>query len=264
MFKFSENYNYLMPAHFGGYEGQPQATTYHDVTSIMVSYETDRKMLEAYIPEPFEITEPVVMISYAINRAVDWMAGGSYKLIGVTVPVAYNHAQVHLEGGYALVVWESKTTPILPGREITGIPKIFADIEDHHETGDRLFTHASYEGAHFLRMQLQKPRQMSPEELTIVNQMMGSYNWFGWRYIPNIGKPGAALSHATVFPQEFVIREAYSGEGKVKWNPLTFEQNPMQSHIIQALSGLPVKEYRECLMTRGENVLRSDIARQLP
>lgn len=264
MFKFSENTNYMMPAHFGGYEGNPLATTYHDVTSIMVSYETDRQMLEAYVPETFEVTEPVVMISYAMNRRVDWMAGGNYKLIGVTVPVAYSHTGERLEGGYALVVWESKTTPILPGREITGIPKIFADIEDHHEAGDRLFTQASYEGADFLYLQLQKTKQMSPEELAFVNQTMGSFNWFGWRYIPNIGKPGAALSHATVFPQEFVVREARAGEGNITWNPLTFEQNPAQAHIIHALSRFPVKNYRDCLMTRGSNVLRSDLARELP
>ena len=38
MFKFSEEFNYLMPAHFGGYAGQPQPATYHDVTSIIVTY----------------------------------------------------------------------------------------------------------------------------------------------------------------------------------------------------------------------------------
>lgn len=40
MFKFSENFNYAMPAHFGGYEGQPKSATYHDVTMIKITYET--------------------------------------------------------------------------------------------------------------------------------------------------------------------------------------------------------------------------------
>jgi acetoacetate decarboxylase len=264
VFKFSENHNYLMPAHFGGYEGQPQSTTYHDVTSIVVTYETDRAMLEQYVPEAFEVMEPVLAISYAVNRCVDWMSGGSYNLIGVTVPVAYTHGRERLEGGFALVVWENKTTPILPGREITGIPKIFANIEEHHQLGDKLFTNASYDGAAFLSLELQKTKQMSPEELTFTNQTFGKYNWFGWRYIPNLGKPGAALSHATLYPQEFVIKEAWVGQGQVHWQALMVEQNATQAHIIFALSQLPIRAYRECWMTRGSNILRNDIARQLP
>jgi len=264
MFKFSENSNYLMPAHFGGYEGQPQSTTYHDVTSIVVTYETDRQMLEQYVPDAFEVTQPVLAISYAVNRRVDWMSGGSYNLIGVTVPVAYTRGEERLEGGYALVVWENKTTPILPGREITGIPKIFADIEDHHQLGDKLFTNASYEGRTFLSLELERTKQASPEELAFMNQTLGKYNWFAWRYIPNIGKPGAALSHATLYPQEFLFAEAWTGEGRVDWRALTLQQHSTQAHIIYALSQLPIKAYGPCWMTRGSNILRNDIARQLP
>ncbi len=41
---------------------------------------------------------------------------------------------------------DDKTAPILNGREQSGMPKIFADIEDHHQLGDGLRTNASYEG----------------------------------------------------------------------------------------------------------------------
>ena len=67
MFKFSEDCNYLMPAHFGGYPEQPQPATYHDVTSIAVAYETDLEMLAAFIPEPFEVTQPVLTIQYSMS-----------------------------------------------------------------------------------------------------------------------------------------------------------------------------------------------------
>jgi acetoacetate decarboxylase len=82
MFKFSEESNYMMPAHFGGWPGRPQAATYHDVTSIAVSYETDPGMLTAFIPEPFEMTESALSIQYSMCRRVDWMGGGGYNLIG--------------------------------------------------------------------------------------------------------------------------------------------------------------------------------------
>lgn len=130
------------------------------------------------------------------------------------------------------------------------MPKIFANIEDHHQLGDRLFTNASYEGATFLRMDFQKIGTMTAEEVSALNQQSGKLNWFGWRYIPNTGRPGAALSHATLYPREFVYTAGWRGNGKVRWEVLTPEQHPTQAHIINALSQLPIRSYQECMMTQ--------------
>ncbi len=262
MFKFSEDSNYMMPAHFGGYRGQPQAAAYHDVTSIAAAYETDSEILAAFIPKPFEITQPVLSIQYSMCRRVDWMAGGGYNLITVGVPTAYADGRKRIEGLYVLVIWENRTAPILAGREQTGMPKIFADIEDHRQLGDRLLANASYEGWTFLRLDFRQAKQMSPDELTQLNQRSGSVNAFGWRYIPNIGRPGAALSHATLFPQEFVYTAAWQGEGRIHWEALGPEQYQYYP-ITRALSQLPVKAYRDCQMTMGSTVLRNDLAREL-
>ena len=264
MFKFSQNSSYSMPAHFGGTVGPLRPWTYSDVTAIVMSYETDPELLAQYVPEGFEITRPIVAIQYAMNRGVEWMAGGSYNLIAVNVPVSYARAGERIEGWYALVVWENKTCPILGGREQTGMPKVFANIEDHHQLGDRLFTTASYEGSAFLRLEFQKIRPMTSDELSAINQQQGKLNWFGWRYIPNVGRPGAALSHATLYPVEFGFSAGWLGKGTVHWHVLTPEQHPVQAHIIDALSRLPIKAYRDCTMTTGSEILRVDIARELP
>jgi hypothetical protein len=264
MFKFSEVSNYLMPAHFGGYEGQPPAVTYPDVTSINITYETDSGMLAHYIPEGFELTQPVVTILYAASRGLEWLGGGAYNLIAVNAPVAYTAGRDRLEGVYALVLWENKTAPILTGREQSGMPKIFADIQDLHQLGERLFTNASDEGSAFLRMDIRKTKAMAPEEVTNLNQQWASLNWFGWRYIPNIGRPGAALSHATLFPQEFAFTQAWWGEGRVHWEAPLPEECPPQARIIEALSQLPIQAYRNCWTAQGSLVMRNDLARQLP
>jgi len=263
-----------MPAHFGpykehlcGYEGAPIAATYRDVSMIVVTYETEWQALERYIPEPFEVKEPVISVSFNMNQNVEWMAGGTYKLVAVDVPVIYDYAGQHLEGSFSLVVWESKATPCYPGREVMGIPKIFADIEDFHHLGERMFSHASYEGVSFLEIEALKKRKLSADEVAAVNQDMekAPFNWFGWRYIPNIGKPGAALSHATLFPQEIIFSDLYECEGKISWNAVTHEQNPTQAHIINALGRLPIKASRACYVSiGGTSHLRSDLARQLP
>lgn len=92
------------------------------------------------------------------------------------------------------------------------MPKIFANIEDHHQLGDRLFTNASYEGATFLRMDFQKIGTMTAEEVSALNQQSGKLNWFGWRYIPNTGRPGAALSHATLLSDRIRLYGRLAGK----------------------------------------------------
>jgi acetoacetate decarboxylase len=57
-----------MPAHFGGFE--QSKLYYNDATAIVISYETDREMLEQYIPEGFELIEPVIQIGYIMCRGV--------------------------------------------------------------------------------------------------------------------------------------------------------------------------------------------------
>lgn len=262
MFRFSESTTYVMPAHFGGsFEGPPPASTYHDVTNITVRYETDPSMLARYVPEAFELAQPLVVVQYGACRGVDWLAGGGYDLVTVATPVV--HARERVAGMFALVVWENKTDPILSGREFTGIPKIFADIEDHHQLGDTLFTTVSREGSTFLRIEARRTRALAAEELSALNQESAHANLLGWRYIPNVGRPGAALSHAIVFPHEIVHRAAWLAEGSVRWEALPPEQHPTQAHIVRALRELPVQAYRNCMVTHCSTVLRSDLARQL-
>lgn len=263
MFTFSDSANYQMPAHFGGREGQPLPQTYHDVTTIMVDYETDAEPLSMFLPGCFELLRPVVTIAYAMNRRVDWLAGGGYNVVGVNVPVRYSSGAERIDGAYALVLWENRTCPILGGREQTGIPKIFADILDCHQYGEEFFSSASYEGTTFLRLQFERGRPLDARELEALNQGSGRLNWFGWRYIPNIGRPGAALSHPTLYPIDIVTTEAWQGTGSVEWHEVTSQQNPVQSHIIGPLARLPMKRWRGSMLTRGRQVLRVDGARQL-
>ncbi len=265
MFRFSEESTYMMPAHFGAmHEGQPRAATYPDITLIITTYETEPGLLAHYIPEGFELTQSVVTIMYDMNRGVEWLGGSAYNVITVLAPVAYPHGRDRLEGLYALVLWENKADPILRGREQSGLPKIFADVQDLHQLGERLFTNASYEGSAFLRMDVRKTQAMAPEELTTLNQQWASLNVFGWRYIPNIGRPGAALSHATLYPLDFAFTQAWRAEGRVQWGPPLPEQHPTQAHIIEALSQLPIQAYRDGIMAQGSVVMRNDLARQLP
>lgn len=66
--------NYSMPAHSGGIVGRVRSWTYADVTSILVVYETDLGQLAEHVPVAFETTQPIPVLSYAMNRGVEWIA----------------------------------------------------------------------------------------------------------------------------------------------------------------------------------------------
>ena len=261
MFKFDDNKCYKMPAHFGGSEYAAVGTRYHDTVTMMITYTTERSMLEAYIPDAFELVRPELSIGFTESRQIDWLAGSSYNLVAVTAPVRFDGKRDHVEAPYVLVIWENLTTPILSGREETGFPKIYADIEDMHVFAGVYSTTVSYEGNTFLRLAFSDAAAVSAEEIA----RMGTLQMDGivWRYIPKVGGPGADLSQPILFPQECEVARAWTGTGKVEWTKLTWEQNPAQAHIIRALADLPVLEMKPAMMQEGALVLSSPRARVL-
>jgi hypothetical protein len=149
MFEFDPIARYMMPAHFGVPVLKQQPTGwYRDVTTMNVQYLTDRKQLQALLPTPFRVAdEALVTVTYACSKKVDWLAGRGYNLISVNAAVVFEGDQEVLEGSFALVVWENLADPILSGREMTGIPKIFADIDDHTVSDGEWHCRASHFGS---------------------------------------------------------------------------------------------------------------------
>ena len=76
-----------------------------------------------------------------------------------------------------------------------------------------------------------------------------------WRYMPAVGGFGQALNEATTYPSENVIEEAWVGEGSAAWQHLTWEQNPTQFHIVNALADLPVLSWLPATVARGSTNL---------
>lgn len=200
MFKFEDHKCYQMPAHFGGWDYDPTGTIYRDMVSVNYTCTTDGDRLADYLPEGFELLRPELLISYAQCREIEWMAGSSYNLIEVGVPARFQGQHDRVDGQFALVVWENKTAPILGGREQTGIPKIYADIEDLHKIQQNYFTNASFEGNTFLRLEMMGAQPVDEPQLAEIKALSAEKACFGWRYIPKVGGPGADLSQPILFP----------------------------------------------------------------
>jgi acetoacetate decarboxylase len=255
MFRIQDNLDYNMPVHFGGVQLVPGMVAIQRATALIIGYETDRAELERYIPAEFELRNPEVQVMFSAFRQIEWLAGSRYNLINVSSPVRFQGKRDQIEGDYTLVTWENKTEPILRGREQTGIPKIFADIEDLHVVGSSFGTTASYEGSTFLTMHFQASGPVTGRDLDRMKASLGSLNTLGWRYIPKINGPGADLSQFILFPQRMEVETVQAGRGTLEWTELTWLQHPTQNHIINSLAALPIRKLTQAVLVEGKVIL---------
>ncbi len=246
-----------MPPHFGGDVFDTSQRARQKATMLSMTFETDRAELERYIPEELELLAPEVQVSLNQLTEINWLAGGHYNLVGVTAPVRFTGDGDRIDAMYDLVVWENRTAPILTGREQTGVPKIFADIEDLHILRPHFATSVSYEGNTFLEMAFEAGSPLAGKDLEQAKLLFKSLDSIGWRYIPKVGAPGADLSHFILFPQAMEVESVYPGKGTLMWTELSVMQNPRQHHIIRALASLPVKKMMPAIMAEGEIILHA-------
>lgn len=87
---------------------------------FIVSYRTDPDLLRAVVPEPLEMTDPVV--HYEFIRMPDSTGFGNYTESGQVIPVTYQGRP----GNYTHSMFLDDHPPLAGGREIWGFPKKLA------------------------------------------------------------------------------------------------------------------------------------------
>ena len=259
MFSLDPSATYLMPAHFGPrYTGEKSSGWYRDVTVLAVPFRTERASLERLLPPGFEVADDaVVTVYYACNKNIDWLAGHGYNMVGVNARSVFLGADSPLEGNYSLVIWENLADPILVGREVQGIPKLYADIPEHLIEEGVWRCSASHFGNKIVDLCAHDFVEVPTEQVAAARQAQeGKEHPLTWRYIPAVGGYGPpSVSEAVTFPSENIYSSVMVGEGTVSWNNLTWEDNPTQFHIVNTLEQLPVLEYLPAIVTRGSTNL---------
>ncbi len=87
---------------------------------IIITYETDMDALRAVVPEPLQISAPLV--KYEFIRMPDSTGFGNYTESGQVIPVTLDG----VAGGYVHSMYLDDDAPIAGGREIWGFPKKLA------------------------------------------------------------------------------------------------------------------------------------------
>jgi acetoacetate decarboxylase len=87
---------------------------------FIVTYRTDREALEAVVPAPLEVVDPIVKFEFI--RMPDSTGFGDFTESGQVIPVRYK-GEI---GGYVHQMFLNDHPPIAGGREIWGFPKKLA------------------------------------------------------------------------------------------------------------------------------------------
>lgn len=88
---------------------------------FVITYESDMDKIRQVVPEPLEVTEPIV--KFEIIRMPDSTGFGDYTESGQLIPVTYQGKK----GAYVLSTFLDDESPIAAGREIWGFPKKLAN-----------------------------------------------------------------------------------------------------------------------------------------
>lgn len=110
---------FSMPLYSPSYPRGPYR--FIDREYLIITYETDMKILKEMVPEPLEVTEPLVKFEFI--RMPDSAGFGNYTEAGQVIPVKF----AGKSGIYTHAMYLDDDTPIVAGREIWGFPKKLAE-----------------------------------------------------------------------------------------------------------------------------------------
>ena len=260
-YKFQPGRLYRMPTHFGPSLGPRQGEDGRSfdnvndpkVTSISVSFLSNRDQLEELIPEGFEIgAEPVVTVRAGYMTEIEWLAGRGYNILGVSFQVIFNGKQDRAAGNLLTVLWENLADPIVTGREDLGFSKIYCELPEPIVLRGETHCIATWLGFKFMDMRVKNLTPVPPEEFPAPapaqaegGTLTGTLHY---KYMPKTGDWGQPdLSYAVLTPSHTpnsVTKEMWRGEGAVEFHKATWEDLPTQYTIVNAFHDLEIKEYR--------------------
>lgn len=244
------------------FEGQDAPFT---VTTVKFLSQADT--LCALLPSGFDLAgEPVVTVEHTILHDLPWLAGRSYSMLGVKLPVSFEGADEQLQGALLTVLWENRAEPILSGREELGFNKVYCELPDPTEKGRERICQARWDGFEFMRMRVFDLKN-SP-----VAKPVRSDGVLHYAYMPPMGDNSPHEERTRVMlspsPSEIIPPEVFqTGQAELKINKASFAQMPTMYQIVNVLADLPVLEMRggSLLKSRGKGDLSNQrLLRQKP
>lgn len=231
---------------------------------IAVQYTSTLEAIAAVLPECFRPAgPPIVTFAFAYNDGVDFMAGRGYRLGTVLVGARFDGEHDHVQGNYPLVMFEDDTLAIITGREITGIPKLYADFSPIRRLPDgRLRCELSFWGHFLFAIEVDGLNEQEPSVAAAANRQP-QLPYLGYKLIPSLEGP-PDVAYPVVYPIDVTIRELWLGTaGRVYFGDAGEEDISYVSRVVQALRRLPLQQFVGASHSVGSSILRTDLARRL-
>jgi len=233
--------------------GEPISTAYFPYNRIIrVTYLTEPEALRAMLPENISyVGEPLVSFMYRFSNNLDWVTNGELCAIGMSVTARYQGAQDTAQGAYWPALWENDALAVILGREIFGVPKMYADISNPYCSKGCWRALLSDAGRPLIEIKYEQGEAMSADDLEQLNTQAANAHVLGWKVMPTTNGLDTELSYATHFHSPNTFEQAWRGSGSVEIFDVDPTVNFWHGPVIQALRTLPLIECVEATMTVG-------------
>ena len=194
---------------------------------LVITYRTDPDALRQIVPEPLEISEPLV--KYEFIRMPDSTGFGDYTESGQVIPVSFRG----VKGGYVHSMYLNDHPPIAGGRELWGFPKKLAAPQLEVEI-DTLVGTLDYGKVRIAKATMGfKHREV--DHATVLAALAAPN--FLLKIIPHVDGSPRICELVRYFTTQVALKGAWSAPGSLELHP----------HALAPLADLPVLKVESAL-----------------
>ena len=202
---------------------------------FVITYRTDPEALAAVVPEPLEVTEPVV--KYQFIRMPDSTGFGDYTEAGQVIPVRFRGE----DGVYVHSMYLDDEGPIAGGRELWGFPKKLARSKIEVES-DVLVGTLHY-GSVLCVSATMGYKHRCVDHDTVLKSMKAPN--FMLKIIPHVDGSARVCELVRYYLEDITLKEAWTGPAALGLFP----------HALTDVAKLPVREVVSALHFRTDLTL---------
>jgi len=187
---------------------------------LIITYRTDLDALRAVVPEPLEVSEPLV--KYEFIRMPDSTGFGDYTESGQVIPVSFRG----VNGNYAHALYLNDHPAIAGGRELWGFPKKLASPKLETEI-DTLVGTLDYGKVRIAQATM--GYKHCEAEHTALLAALAAPN-FLLKIIPHVDGTARICELVRYYTTQVTLKGAWTGPGSLELHP----------HALAPVADLPV------------------------
>lgn len=189
---------------------------------FIITYETDMDILREVVPEPLEVTEPIV--NFEFIRMPDSTGFGDYTESGQVIPVTYQGKKAT----YSYAMYLDDESPIAGGREIWGFPKTYAN-PSLRASSETLIGELNYEN-HQVALGTMGYKYKTLDKEEVLKTLLGP-NYL-LKIIPHVDGSARICELVEYYLENVTVKGAWTGPAALHLIP----------HATARVADLPVKK----------------------